>query len=236
MRFLLAVILLSVVVAAHAAEQAASGGRIEWKLSLDADGKIESLKRINPEYLPEVGKQLEPIVRTWHFTPGKVESRQLPTETTLGVTVAFEPESTDSTQYHVRIKSASTGGTFKHVVRPPYPTVAQRAHQEGAVMLWINYDAAGAITSVRNVPEMSTEGINTALTDAAIDAVKHWTFRPETVDGRGVPSEALVPICFQMLDTPCHWKPWPGKRPFHSGEAVALSSVVGLDTGEAHLP
>ena len=54
----------------------------------------------------------------------------------------------------------------------------------------------------------------------------------ETVGGRAVSSEALVPICFKLHDEPCRWKPLPDKRPIESGEAVALSSVVGLETGE----
>jgi TonB family protein len=232
MRSLFFMLLLSVVVIAHAAGKASSGGRIEWTLSLDADGKVEGLKPINPEYLPEVSRQLEPIIRAWHFTPGKVDGHPVATETTLGVRVAFEPESAESGRYRVRIASASTGGTFGHVVAPHYPTVSQKAHQEGAVILWVNYDANGAITSVRNVPEMSADGIDSALVGAAIDAVKKWTFRPETVAGHGIASEVLVPVCFQLADKPCDWKPWPGKRPFHAGEALALSSVVGLDTGD----
>ena len=60
--------------------------------SLDADGKINSMEPVDPRYLPEVRKQIEPIVRAWHFTPGKLDGRPAPTETTLGVSVAFETE------------------------------------------------------------------------------------------------------------------------------------------------
>ncbi|HEX5121964.1 MAG TPA: hypothetical protein VFV97_01860 [Rhodanobacteraceae bacterium] len=85
---------------------------------------------------------------------------------------------------------------------------------------------------------MSADHISTLLVDAAIDAVKKWTFQPETVGGRGVASEALVPVCFMMSQTAeCHWKERPDKKPVRSGEAIALSSVVGIDTGDAaHLP
>jgi TonB family protein len=234
MRFLLFAFLSSFLVVAHAAKKDAFTTTIQWRLSLDANGQIDGLKPVNPDYLPEVRKQIEPIVHTWHFTPGRLAGRPAPTETTLGVRVAFEAESTNAIQYHVRIVSAGTGGTYMHVVKPNYPEVSQRSHAEGEVVLWIKYDADGVVTSVRNVPEMNANGTSPALTDAAIDAVKQWTFRPETVAGRGVASEALVPICFKLRDEPCHWKPRPDKRPMQSGEAVALSSVVGLETGEAH--
>lgn len=232
MRLALCVFLSSFIVVAHAGKKDAFTARIEWRLSLDADGKINSLKPVDPRNLPEVRKQIEPIVRAWHFTPGKLDGRPAPTETTLGVSVAFETESTHAIRYHVRIVSAGTGGSYKHFVKPRYPEAAQKSHAEGEVMLWVKYDADGAVTSVRSMPEMSADGISHELTDAAIDAVKQWTFRPETVGGRAVSSEALVPICFKLRDEPCRWKPLPDKRPIESGEAVALSSVVGLETGE----
>ena len=233
MRFLLFVMLSSLAVTAHAGKQEAFQREIMWTLSLDADGKIESLKPVDRDYLPEVRAQIEPIVRTWHFTPGKINGRPAPTETTLWVTVGFEAESTNSAHYQVHIASASTGPRYQHVVAPSYPSAAQHAHNEGEVMLWITFDAEGHVTSAKNYPEMSADHVSPMLVDAAMDAVKHWTFRPETVAGHGIASEALVPFCFKVASGECHWKPRPNKRPFHSGEAVALSSVVGLETGEA---
>jgi TonB family protein len=233
MRVLLFVVVASLAAVAHAAKPEAFQKEIKWTLALDADGKIESLEAIDRDYLPEVRTQIEPSVRTWHFTPGKINGRPAPTETTLWVTVRFEPDSTNSARYQARIASASTGPRYEHVVAPHYPEAAQHAHYEGEVMLWITYDAEGRVTSAKNYPEMSADHVSSMLVNAATDAVKHWTFRPETVAGHGIASEALVPFCFKTGNGECHWKPRPGKRPFHSGEAVALSSVVGLDTGEA---
>jgi len=231
-RFLLVVVLTSLVAVAHAGKHEAFQREIKWTLSLDADGRIERLTPIDTDYLPEVRTQIEPIVRTWHFTPGKINGRPAATETTLWVTVAFDAESTSSEHYQARIASASTGPRYEHVVAPHYPEAAQHVHAEGEVMVWITFDADGRVTSAKNYPEMSADHISPMLVDAATDAVKHWTFRPETVAGHGIASEALVPFCFRMRDGECHWKPRPNKRPFHSGEAVALSSVVGLDTGD----
>ena len=237
MRFLLFVVLASLAVGAQATNKDTRTECIQWRLSLDADGKIESLKPVDPEHLPDVRKQLEPIVRAWHFTPGKVDGRPAPTETTLGVTIAFEVESTNAIRYHAHIKSAGTGATYEHMVTPRYPESSLKAKEQGGVMLWINYDAKGAITSVRDVPEMSAGRVSSDMTQAAIDAVKHWTFRTESVAGHGIAGEALVPVCFKLRDVECKWKPWPGRRALETGSTVALSSVVGIDTGdERHLP
>jgi TonB family protein len=234
MRIPLFIALSSLAVAAHAAEQGPFEKNIEWTLSLDADGKIENMKPVDREYLPEVRKQIEPIVRTWHFTPGKINGQPAPTETTLTVAVRFDADSANADSYHARIASAATGPRYKHLVAPHYPTAAQRSHDEGEVMLWVTFDANGRIISAKNVPQMSADHISALLVEAAIDAVKKWTFRTETVAGRGVASEALVPVCFMMSETSqCHWRPRPDKKQVRSGEAIALSSVVGVDTGAA---
>ena len=49
--------------------------QIEWTLSLDAEGKIVDLHPADPDFLPEVRTQIEPVVRKWHFEPGKVDGR-----------------------------------------------------------------------------------------------------------------------------------------------------------------
>jgi TonB family protein len=238
MRLLLFVALSSLSFASRAADNGPIEKNVSWTLSLGADGKIERMKPVNPDYLPEVRKQIEPIVRAWHFTPGKINGQPAPTETTLNVSVEFDVDSSDKTTYRARIASASTGPRYKHLVAPYYPTPAQRTHTEGAVMLRVAFDADGHIVSAKNVPEMSTEHVSPLLVHAAADAVKKWTFKPETVGGHGIASEALVPVCFMMSATSeCHWRPRPDKQPVRSGEAIALSSVVGVDTGdERHLP
>jgi TonB family protein len=237
MRVFLIVILSSLAIIARAAGNESIEKNIEWTLSLAADGKIESMKPVDRENLPEVRKQIEPIVRTWHFTPGKINGQPAPTKTTLNVAVRFDADAANPQSYRAHIASASTGPKYRHLVAPHYPTAAMRSHDEGEVMLRVTFDADGHVISAKNVPQMSADHISPLLVDAAIDGVKKWTFRTETVGGRGVASEALVPVCFMMSPTSeCHWRSQPDKKPIRSGEAIALSSVVGLDTGEAHLP
>jgi hypothetical protein len=65
-------------------------GRIHWNLSLDSEGRIADLSPIDVDYLPTIRQQIEPTVRSWHFTPGKVDGRPEPTRTTLIVGVALE--------------------------------------------------------------------------------------------------------------------------------------------------
>jgi TonB family protein len=205
--------------------------QIEWTLTLDADGSIVDLAPAHADFLPAVRKQIEPTVRQWHFTPGKVGGQPARTVTTLSVGVALDP--TNGDEYKGHVTSAATGATYRHVAKPEYPQAAQHLHHEGAVMLSVDYDAEGRVTTVRNVPKMGTPHVDRSLLDAAIEAVKSWTFRPETVAGHGVAGSALAPICFQMSDASCRWNRQKSGQPIHPGKPVALASVVGLDMGSA---
>ena len=203
--------------------------QIEWKLTLDVNGGITELVPIDANYLPAVRQQLEPVIRSWHFTPGKLNGRPAPTETTLRVGVALD--ATHAGLYHGRITFADTGPTYGHMVQPEYPETAQHFRHEGGVMLLVEYDTEGRVTSVRHVPEMGTAKVDGALRDAAIQAVMRWTYRAETVAGQGVAGRALAPICFTLSHRPCHWNRPKGGKPVESGRPIALASVVGLDMG-----
>jgi TonB family protein len=229
---LLLLITTSLLRTAPAAESSdAFKSQVQWKLSLDADGKITELAPLAPGSLPTLRKQIEPVVRTWHFTPGKVNGQPAPTETTLSVGVMLDPA--NASRYHGRITGAATGPMYRHVVKPTYPERAKHFRHEGGVMLWVDFDGEGRVTSVENAPKMGTLPIDSELTDAAIEAVRQWAFRPEVVAGRGTAGKVLVPVCFQMSKKPCQWNREPGADPA-SNAPIALTSAVGLDMGSAN--
>jgi TonB family protein len=210
----------------------------QWKLSLDPAGKITGFVPINKNYQAAVREQLEPVVRRWNFTPGKLDGQPAATETTLRVRVSLDPTSDDS--YRVRIVSADTGVDYRHVLAPKYPEWAKRMGHQGGVLVRIDYDARGRITSA--VPAAKGEGaaqVDASLTNAAVAAVKKWTMRPETVAGHGVAGTAIAPICFSLLDRyeQCQWNLPGEKHPIDPARPIALTSVVGLDMGTAdHMP
>jgi TonB family protein len=183
------------------------------------------------DYLPTVRQQIEPTVRAWHFTPGKIDGHPAPTRTTLTVGVALERSKNE--QYVGQITSAVTGPTYKHMVLPEYPRGASHRGSVGGVMLRVDFDSEGRVTSAIDVPEMETAAVDPALTKAALVAVKHWTFRPETVASHGVSGAAFVPICFRIRDGECRWKDAEGGRRFVANEPAALNSVASVDMGKS---
>jgi TonB family protein len=77
---------------------------------------------------------------------------------------------------------------------PEFSEEARRAKIQGTVMLRIEIDQRG---QVRNVSV--THGLGLGLDERAIDAVRHWRFRPATRNGKPAVSSALVEVNFRLL-------------------------------------
>jgi protein TonB len=78
-------------------------------------------------------------------------------------------------------------------VEPAYPDSARRAGIEGTVELEVSVDAAGKVTDVEVV-----RGLPLGLSEAAADAVRHWTWRPARTASGPVVSRRTVRIRFVL--------------------------------------
>ena len=79
--------------------------------------------------------------------------------------------------------------------QPPYPAAEQRAGIEGSVTVRLVIGADGRVKSVSKV-----RGANAAFFRATErQALRHWRFKPATVDGRPVESVQTVTVQFQMM-------------------------------------
>ncbi|HVY21934.1 MAG TPA: energy transducer TonB [Steroidobacteraceae bacterium] len=79
--------------------------------------------------------------------------------------------------------------TLLHRVDPHYPAGAQRAGEQGTVLLQVLIDAGGR---VRNVNVIQSSGFS-ELDAAALEAVKQWHFAPLAADAM-----VRVPIKFEL--------------------------------------
>jgi TonB family protein len=215
---------------------------LTWKLSLDPSGNITGLKLPDDEVGSTLYDKMEPVVRGWHFTPGKLDGRPAPTNTLLTVVVTFEPGGPDG--YRARVVSAKTGGSAKHLVPPKYPGDAIRMGHGGLVLVKMEHDADGRVVSATSV-KPKKGGVNDwRLVGASLAAAKQWTFDPETVGGHGVPGSDVMPFCFFLSpvgvhrESPCVFDPGDGQEPFETARPISQTSVVAIDTGSsiAHTP
>jgi len=75
---------------------------------------------------------------------------------------------------------------------PVYPPIAKAAHVQGSVLLHVSVDANGSVTGVEAI------GGPPMLRGAAIEAVRHWTYRPFEVDGKATAVKVVVSIPFSL--------------------------------------
>lgn len=77
---------------------------------------------------------------------------------------------------------------------PTYPATARQARQEGTVTLDVQVSAAGVPVSVN----LAKSSGFTALDQAAITAVRRWSFTPATVAGTATSGRVRVPVRFKL--------------------------------------
>ncbi|HEX3896066.1 MAG TPA: energy transducer TonB [Rudaea sp.] len=165
--------------------------------------------------------------------PGSSNGHPSATQTRLFVDISLIPTGGDT--FRIRVNHAHTGGWLAHLTPPKYPTSAITSHHEGKVIVQARYDGNGKIMTAEL--SESSVGIDRALVQAAIDNVRQRTYKPELVDGRGVPGAVLTPFCFTLQlvgsappTNKCKWSTAGKYDDLADGESFALNPAVKLET------
>jgi protein TonB len=77
---------------------------------------------------------------------------------------------------------------------PRYPAQALRSGEQGTVMVSAEISEDGVPSAV----EVARSSGSRQLDRAAVDAVRHWRFRPAMADGRPTTGRVQVPISFKQ--------------------------------------
>jgi TonB family protein len=76
---------------------------------------------------------------------------------------------------------------------PHYPELARKSGIDGQVLLWATVTTQGATTDISILRPLGF-----GLDDAAVEAVKTWTFKPAERDGQPVPVAITVEVNFRL--------------------------------------
>ncbi|MGZ4822447.1 MAG: energy transducer TonB [Terriglobales bacterium] len=102
------------------------------------------------------------------------------------------PEPPPSTQQRLKISSGVSQGYLLRQLRPAYPPMAISAHVQGAVVLSALISRTGEI---ENLQVLSGHPL---LVAAAVEAVKHWRYRPCLLNGDPVEVETQITVNFSL--------------------------------------
>lgn len=234
MKTSIAVILLALLGAASAIAAGAVSKplvvRMTWSVSIDADGHVVRLATTDQQ-IPAIHDRLEQAIRNWRFSPGKVNGKPTFTDSNLTIALALEPASDDT--YVVHVIGAATGGSYGKITPPRYPHSSAMSRRQGLVVLKVSYSASGAVVAIALAD--GAPRVDSAFVEAATDAVREWTFKPEVVGGQALAGSARVPVCFSLREShvptlDCNWRR-PGSFAAEFGDrAVALDPAATLLT------
>jgi protein TonB len=90
------------------------------------------------------------------------------------------------------VSQGVSGGQLLRRIPPVYPAQARLLRLEGAVSLTATVMEDGTVRDVKVV-----EGAP-ALAQSAVDAVKHWRYKPYVLDGTAVKNDVKIRIDFKL--------------------------------------
>jgi protein TonB len=100
------------------------------------------------------------------------------------------PESSDSSA--LAVKSSITQGLLIRKVQPDYPKRARKAGIQGTVVLRALIGTDGKVRDLR------VESGDPILAEAALKAVKKWTYKPYYLEGRPVEVDTTINVNFGL--------------------------------------
>lgn len=86
------------------------------------------------------------------------------------------------------------GGTLKAGFAPMYPPILLQRHVEGWVEVLITVNQFGRVDDI----EVLANKPNRAFDQAALKAVRKWTFHPKVVDGKAIPFKVKQKVEFNI--------------------------------------
>ena len=164
---------------------------LDLRFVVDSSGRVVEARLLKWSIAAPMNVDAEPFqaalnsvlaaVRQWQFEP--------PALAPLAVTVTLT------------LEPPATGRAAASIERPlaietrnaEYPEVARAQRKQGEVELEATIDPTGHVTDVRVVRSVMRE-----IDDAAVAAVRQWTFRPGMKDGQPVTVEVTLTINFKL--------------------------------------
>ncbi len=157
-----------------------------------------------PKTLPEVKKILpQPKEKPAPHSRSAPKPASIPVKKSLAQPATVAHAADHPTPLNPAVKSASVkpvitpplaNAGYLHNPAPEYPDSAIERGLEGTVLLKVSVNAAGKATAVQIYQSSGTS----ALDDAALRTVRHWSFVPAKRGSEAVSGQVIVPVDFSL--------------------------------------
>jgi len=146
--------------------------------SADAGGKDKDVGGKNKDRPTQESASLEPPNLAASGNPSSLSSVLLAKATLPNLTAP--------------VSKGVSGGQLVHRVAPVYPAQAVVLHQQGTVILLAAITEQGTVGDVKVLDGAPT------LAQSAVEAVKHWRYKPFVLDGKPVTTEIKISVDFKI--------------------------------------
>jgi protein TonB len=175
------------------ARTAGVSGVVIVELRVGKDGSVRDARILRS--VPLLDEAALDAVRQWRYVPTLLNG--VPTEVVFTATVTFtrDGQASGSADAAAPGQPIRVGGDIKEPIRlktvaPVYPDVARAAGISGVVIIEAVIDPQGRVSDARVLRSIPL------LDEAALDAVRQWTFTPTLLNGVPVSVVMTVTVSF----------------------------------------
>ena len=184
--------------AAWAAEHATMRAALLVELEIGPDGHVERVVLPDDALSPVLAERVQTAISAWRFEAPVYQGRAVTLKTYADVEVRGRVD--DAGTAHFEVQHVSFG--LQRAPGSPrtlhYPKSALLGRKEGRVDVRAKVAVDVTVEDVR----IARSSGHRDLDDAVLDAVRHWTYLTESVDGVDVAGEITIPIDFRIDQGP----------------------------------
>ena len=179
-------------------------GKVMLKVNVDERGNAESaaVDSIDPPEAAVLSDAAIAAVMRWKFNPALHDGVAVAGDVLVPVEFSLDEDEPGggAGAAHATITRVTTtiAASYRKLSPPAYPASSIASGIEGVVFVTAAIDADGHVTSASvDHAEPVVAGV---LGDAAVKAVKAWTFNPAKQNDKAVASRIVVPLRFALSD------------------------------------
>ncbi len=170
-------------------------GKVMLKVQMDAEGVPlgTEVVSVEPKEASVLADAAIAAAMTWRYKPGMTDGK--PVGGFVLVPVDFALHDMHGAPSDVAPQSV-IAGSYRRMRPPAYPPTALAERLTGTVWVRVQLNTDGGVTEAH--AEQTYPLAASELAEAAVGAIRNWTFNPATVNGTPVEGEVVVPLHFAI--------------------------------------
>jgi len=172
-------------------------GKVMLKVQIDAEGVPlgTEVVSVEPKEANVLADASIAAAMSWRYKPGMTDGKPVGGFVLVPVDFALRDDEMHATPPSSAPQSV-IAASYRRMRPPAYPPTALAERLTGTVWVRAHLNPDGAVTEAH--AEQTYPLAASELAEAAVAAIRGWTFNPATVDGTPIEGEVVVPLHFAI--------------------------------------